>query len=43
LTLNAVDLMPRGFTLLVIHVHGSSAGQPPLCAAHNRQHHLQVA
>jgi len=28
LTLNARDLMPRGFTLLVIHIHGGGSGQP---------------
>jgi hypothetical protein len=43
LTLNASDLMPRGFTLLVIHIHGSGGGQPSLCAAHNCHHHLQIA
>jgi hypothetical protein len=43
LTLNAIDLMPRGFRLLVIHIHGSGAGQPSLCPAHDRHHHLQIA
>jgi hypothetical protein len=43
LVLDAVDLMPRSFTLLVIQLHGSGARQPSLRAVHNRGHHLQVA
>src|SRR5450755_1888450 len=41
--LNAIDLVPRGFRLLVIQLRGSGAGQPPLRAVHNRHHHLQIA
>jgi len=43
LALNALDLMPRGFALLVIQLRGSGASQPPLRAVHNRHHHLQIA
>jgi len=43
LVLNAVDLMPCSLELLVIQLRGSGAGQPPLRAAHNRHHHLQIA
>jgi hypothetical protein len=41
LALNALDLMPRGFRLLVIQLGGAS--QPPLRAVHNRHHHFQIA
>jgi hypothetical protein len=41
--LNALDLVPRGFALLVIQLHGRRTSQPPLCTAHNRHHHLQIA
>jgi len=41
--LNALDLMPRCFGLLVIQLHGSGARQPPLGAVYNRHHHLQIA
>jgi hypothetical protein len=43
LLLNAVDLMPRGFRLLLIHLRGSGAGQSPMRAVHNRHHHFQIA
>jgi len=43
LFLNAIDLLPRGFRLLVIQIRGGGAGQSPLRAVHDRQHHLQVA
>jgi hypothetical protein len=43
LLLNALDLMPRGFRLLVIQLRGSGAGQSPLRAIHNRHHRLQIA
>jgi hypothetical protein len=43
LFLNAIDLMPCGFALLVIQFRGSGAGQPSLRAVHNRHHHLQIA
>ena len=42
LFLNAIDLMPRGFRLLGIQIDHRCAGQPPLRAAHNRGHHLQI-
>ena len=41
--MNALDLMPCGFRLLVIQLRGSGAGQPPLRAVHNRHHHFQIA
>ena len=41
--MNAIDLMPRGFRLLVIQLRGSGAGQPPLRAVHDRHHHFQIA
>jgi len=43
LALNALDLMPRGFALLVVHLGGSGASQPPLRAVQNRHHHFQIA
>src|ERR1700730_17183283 len=43
LFLNAIDLMPRGFRLLVIQLRGSGAHQPLLCAVHDRHHHFQIA
>jgi len=43
LLLNALDLIPRGFRLLRLQLHGSGAGQAPLRAGHNRHHHLQIA
>jgi hypothetical protein len=43
LLLNALDLMPRSFRLLLIQLHGSRARQPPLGAVHNRYHHFQIA
>jgi len=43
LLLNAIDLMPRGFRLLLIQLRGSGAGQPSLRAVHDRHHHLQIA
>ena len=43
LLLNAIDLMPRGFRLLVIQLGGSGARQTPLRAVHNRCHHFQIA
>jgi hypothetical protein len=42
LTLNAIDLMSHAFRLLVIHIHGSGAGQSSLCSAHDCYHHLQI-
>jgi hypothetical protein len=41
--LNTLDLMPRGFTLLVVQLRGRCASQPPLRAVHNRYHHFQIA
>ncbi|HTX36443.1 MAG TPA: hypothetical protein VME43_15545, partial [Bryobacteraceae bacterium] len=43
LVLSALDLVPRGFALLVIQLRGPRTSQPPLCTAHNRHHHLQIA
>lgn len=43
LFLNALDLMPRGFRLLVVQLRGSRPRQPPLRASHNRHHHFQIA
>ena len=43
LLLNAFDLIPRRFRLLVIHLRGSRARQSPLCAAHNPCRHFQIA
>ena len=41
--MNALDLMPCGSRLLAIQVRGSSTGQSPLRAVHDRRHHLQIA
>lgn len=41
--MNALDLVPRGFALLVIQLRGRRTSQPPLRAVHNRHHDLQVA
>ena len=38
---HALDLAPRGFALLTIHLRG--ARQPPGGAVHNRRRHLQIA
>jgi len=43
LLLNALNLLPRGFRLLLIQFRGSGAGQPTLRAVHNRHHHFQIA
>jgi hypothetical protein len=43
LLLNAFDLMPRGFRLLLIQLRDSGASQPPLRAVYNRYHHFQIA
>lgn len=43
LLLNAFDLIPRGFRLLVIQFGGRCALQSPLCASHNRYCHFQIA
>jgi len=43
LALYALDLMPRGFALLVIQLRDSGARQSPLRAVHNRHHHFQIA
>jgi hypothetical protein len=43
LAFNTLDLMPRGFRLLVVQLRGSGARQPPLRAVHNRHHHFQIA
>ena len=41
--MNALDLVPRGFALLVIQLRGRRTNQPPLHTAHNRHHHFQIA
>jgi hypothetical protein len=43
LLLNTLDLIPRRFRLLVIHLGGSRARQSPLCAVHDCQNHFQIA
>jgi len=43
LLLNALDLIPHRFRLLVIHLCGSRARQSPLCAVYNRHNHFQIA
>ena len=43
LLLNALDLVARGFRLLVIQLRGSGPRQPALRAVHNRHHHFQIA
>jgi hypothetical protein len=43
LLLNALDLMSRGFRLLLIQLRGSGARQPPLRAVHDRHNHFQIA
>jgi hypothetical protein len=43
LLLNPLDLMPRGFALLVIQLRGRGASQPPLRAVHNRHYHFLIA
>jgi len=41
--LNAVDLMPRGFALLLIQLRGSGARQPTMRAVRDGGHHFQIA
>ena len=43
LLLDAIDLVPRGFRLLVIQLCGSGTRQSPLRAVHNRHYHFQIA
>jgi hypothetical protein len=43
LLLNAFDLVPCGFRLLVIQLRDNGARQPPLRAVHNRHRHFQIA
>jgi hypothetical protein len=43
LLLNVLDLIPRGFRLLGIHLRDRRPRQPPMSAVHNRHHHLQIA
>jgi hypothetical protein len=38
-----LNLPPRRLALLVVHFHRRGIGQPPMGAAHNRRHHLQIA
>jgi len=42
LLLNVIDLVPRGFRLLVIQLRGSGPRQPAVRAVHNRHHHFQI-
>ena len=41
--MNALDLMPRGFALLLVQFRSSGASQPPLRAVYDGSHHLQIA
>ena len=41
--LNAVDLMPRGFALLVVHFRGSGARQATMRSVRDGDHHFQIA
>jgi len=43
LLMNALDLVARGFGLLVIQIRDCCACQSSLCASHNRCHHFQIA
>jgi hypothetical protein len=43
LLLNALDLIPRGFRLLLIHLRSRRPRQSPMGAVHNRHHHFQSA
>jgi hypothetical protein len=43
LLLNPIDLVSRGFRLLLIQLRGSSASQSPLRAVHDCHHHFQIA
>jgi len=43
LLLNALDLIPRGFRLLLIHLRSRRPRQSPMGAVHNRHHPLQIA
>jgi hypothetical protein len=42
LTLKAIDLMPRRFTLLTIQLRTSGASQSPMSAVGYGGHHLQI-
>jgi hypothetical protein len=43
LALQALDLMPRRFALLALHLGARRAGQPPGGAVHDGCRHLQIA
>ena len=43
LLLNAIDLLPRGFRLLLIQLRGSGARQPTMRAVRDGGHHFQIA
>jgi hypothetical protein len=43
LPLNAIDLMPRSFALLVIQLRGSGARQPTMRSVRDGGHHFQIA
>ena len=41
--MNALDLMPRGFRLLVVQLRAGGARQSPLRAVYDRHRHFQIA
>ena len=41
--MNTLDLMPRGFALLVIQLRGSGARQPTMRSVRDGGHHFQIA
>jgi hypothetical protein len=43
LGLNALDLVPRSFALLVIQLFGSDARQPTMRSVRDGGHHFQIA
>jgi hypothetical protein len=43
LLLNALDLIQRGFRLLLIHLRSRRPRQSSMGAIHNRCHHFQIA
>ena len=43
LLLNALDLLPRGFRLLLIQLRSGGTRQSPVRAVHDRHHHFQIA
>ena len=43
LLLNAIDLVSRGFRLLIIQFRGRGPRQPALRTVYNRHYHFQIA